>query len=151
MFEVAFEPSVESQREQWAQQIHEAAAQQERNRLARELHDSIKQQLFSINVSAATVQARWENDDAGARAALEAVRGSVREAMAEMEALLHNLRPAPLETLGLVEALRQQCESLQYRAGAQVTAEIGELPANMELPLARKTPSFASRKKLWPI
>src|SRR5262249_12114935 len=73
MIRVSSEPGVESLRERWAQQIHEAAAQQERNRLARELHDSIKQQLFSINVSAATAQARWENDEAGARAALEAV------------------------------------------------------------------------------
>lgn len=127
------EPSAEALREQWARQIHEAAAQQERNRLARELHDSVKQQLFSINVSAATVQARWGNDESGARAALEAVRGSVREAMAEMEAMLHNLRPAPLETVGLIEALRQQCESLQYRTGAMVTTEVGELPLNGEL------------------
>ncbi len=131
---VADESGAAVLREQWAQQIQEAAAQAERNRLARELHDSIKQQLFSINVNAATVQARWENDEAGARSALEAVRSSVREAMAEMEAMLHNLRPAPLETIGLVEALRQQCESLQYRTGANVTAEIGELPTNQELP-----------------
>ncbi len=136
------DPGINTLREQWLQQIHEAAAQQERNRLARELHDSIKQQLFSINVNAATVQARWENDEAGARTALEAVRGSVREAMAEMETMLHNLRPAPLETVGLVEALRQQCESLQYRAGAQVTAEIGELPANPELPAGAQEAIF---------
>ncbi|MGH9751627.1 MAG: sensor histidine kinase, partial [Blastocatellia bacterium] len=134
MMNAPSEPGVDKLREQWAQQIQEAAAQQERNRLARELHDSIKQQLFSINVSAATVQARWEKDEAGARAALEAVRGGAREAMAEMEAMLHNLRPAPLETVGLIEALRQQCESLQYRTGAQVTTEIGELPNNNELP-----------------
>lgn len=130
----AAEPGAEALREQWAQQIHEAAAQAERSRLARELHDSIKQQLFSINVNAATVQARWENDEAGAKSALESVRGSVREAMAEMEAMLHNLRPAVLETIGLVEAVRQQCESLQYRTGANVTAEIGELPTNQEFP-----------------
>ncbi len=128
------EPMLNASAESWKQQIHEAAAQQERNRLARELHDSIKQQLFSINVNAATAQARWDNDEAGAKSALEAVRGSVREAMAEMEAMLHNLRPAPLETVGLVEALRQQCESLQYRTGASVTTEIGELPSHQELP-----------------
>jgi len=130
---VATDSSSQALREQWAQQIHEAAAQAERNRLARELHDSIKQQLFSINVNAATVQARWENDETGAKTALDAVRGSVREAMAEMEAMLHSLRPAPLENVGLVAALRQQCESLQYRTGANVTAEIGELPTNQEL------------------
>ncbi len=138
----AVDPGVETLREQWAQQIHEAAAQQERNRLARELHDSIKQQLFSINVNAATAQARWENDEAGARTVIEAVRSSAREAMAEMEAMLHNLRPAPLENVGLIEALRQQCESLQYRTGAHVTAEIGELPANQELPAGAQDAIF---------
>jgi signal transduction histidine kinase len=138
----AADPSVGTLREQWAQQIHEAAAQQERNRLARELHDSIKQQLFSINVNAATAQARWDGDEAGAKTALEAVRSSVREAMVEMEAMLHNLRPAPLETIGLVEAIRQQCESLQYRTGANVTAEIGELPASQELPAGAQDAIF---------
>lgn len=121
-------------REQWAQQISAAAAQQERNRLARDLHDSIKQQLFSINVSAATAQTRWESDRNGAATALGDVRKSVREAMAEMEAMLHHLRPAPLETIGLVESLRRQCESLQYRTEAAVTIEIGDLPENGQLP-----------------
>src|SRR5262249_38256665 len=57
-------------REQWAQQISAAAAQQERNRLARDLHDAIKQQLFNINISAATAQTRWETDHDGALAML---------------------------------------------------------------------------------
>lgn len=138
----ATEPGTELLREQWAQQIHEAAAQQERNRLARELHDSIKQQLFSINVNAATVQTRWQEDERGAKDALARVRNSVREAMAEMEALLHNLRPAPLETIGLIEALRQQCEALQYRTGAQVITELGELPADNELPVGAQDALF---------
>jgi two-component sensor histidine kinase len=110
--------------------LSEAAAQQERNRLARDLHDSIKQQIFSVNVAAATAQTRWENDPEGARLALADVRGAAREAMAEMEAMLQHLRPAPLENVGLIEALRKQCEALQYRTGAMVTAEFGELPDN---------------------
>ena len=120
----------EELRQQWIRQLSEAAAQQERNRLARDLHDSIKQQIFSVNVAAATAQARWESDSEGARRALEDVRGSARDAMAEMEAMLQHLRPAPLENVGLIEALRKQCEALQYRAGAVVTAEFGELPDN---------------------
>jgi signal transduction histidine kinase len=120
----------EELRQQWIRQLSEAAAQQERNRLARDLHDSIKQQIFSVNVAAATAQARWESDSEGARRALEDVRGSARDAMAEMEAMLQHLRPAPLENVGLIEALRKQCEALQYRSGAVVTAEFGELPDN---------------------
>jgi signal transduction histidine kinase len=107
-------------------QIGEAAAQEERNRLARDLHDSIKQQLFSINVGAATTQERWERDPEGARKALADVRRSAREAMVEMQAMLHQLRPEALGTAGLIEALREQCEALGYRSGAEVTVEFGE-------------------------
>ncbi len=106
--------------------IGEAAAQEERNRLARDLHDSIKQQLFSINVGTAAAQERWERDPEGARKALADVRRSAREAMVEMQAMLHQLRPEALSTAGLIEALREQCEALGYRTGAEVSVELGE-------------------------
>jgi signal transduction histidine kinase len=121
-------------------QIGESAAQEERNRLARDLHDSIKQQLFTINVGAATAQERWERDPEGAQAALVDVRRSAREAMVEMQAMLHQLRPQALtSTPGLVEALREQAEALGYRSGAQVTVELGpEIPDDRMPPGARE-------------
>ena len=124
----------EALHERWKREISSAAVQQERNRLARDLHDSIKQQIFTIGVSAAASQARWESDPSGARSALDDVRGSAHEAMVEMEAMLQHLRPAPLETTGLVEALRKQCEALKYRTGAQVTTEFMDLPGNDRVP-----------------
>lgn len=115
-------------------QIEEAAAQEERNRLARDLHDSIKQQLFSINVGTAAAQERWDRDPEGARKALADVRRSAREAMVEMQAMLHQLRPEALGTAGLIEALREQCEALGYRSGAEVTLELGEPVPDDRLP-----------------
>jgi signal transduction histidine kinase len=107
-------------------QVGEAAAQEERNRLARDLHDSIKQQLFSINVGTAAVQERWVSDPEGARKALADVRRATREAVVEMQTMLHQLRPKPLGMAGLIEALREQCEALGYRTSAEVTLELGE-------------------------
>lgn len=115
-------------------QVHLTAAQQERNRLARDLHDSIKQQLFSIQMSAAAAQARWESDPPGAQQAIGDVRRDAHEALVEMTALLQQLSPAPLEKVGLVQALRDQCEALGYRAGAEVTADIGALPDDAAFP-----------------
>ncbi|MEA2560186.1 MAG: hypothetical protein QOH06_1690 [Acidobacteriota bacterium] len=118
----------------------EAAAQQERRRLARDLHDSIKQQLFSIKLSSAAAEERWESDPGGARAALADVRKSAHAAMVEMQAMLSQLRPQPLATAGLVEALREQCEALGYRCGIPVHFEIGDLPPDSRLPdSARET------------
>ena len=58
----------------YEQQIREAAAQEERNRLARDLHDAVKQQIFAIQTSAATAEARLDADPAGTREALAQVR-----------------------------------------------------------------------------
>jgi signal transduction histidine kinase len=120
--------STQRLRSQYEQQIREAAGQEERNRLARDLHDSIKQQIFVIQTAAATAQARFDQDPAGARAALDQVRSSAREAIAEMEAMLDQLRAAPLENVGLVEALKKQCEALGFRTGARAEFSLGKLP-----------------------
>jgi signal transduction histidine kinase len=116
------------------QQAGETAAQAERNRIARELHDSIKQQIFSISMSAAAAKAHWQSADGGdAREAVEDIQRSAKEAQVEMQALLQQLRPAPLENTSLVDALRIQAQALGFRTGAQVHVEIGELPGNERL------------------
>ena len=117
----------------YEQQIRHAAAQEERNRLARDLHDAVKQQIFAIQTSAAAAEARLETDAAGARSALAQVRQSAREAMAEMEALLDQLRVAPIGITGLVEAIRKHCEALTFRTGAVVDLDVAELPSEGEL------------------
>jgi signal transduction histidine kinase len=116
------------------EQITAAAAQEERNRLARDLHDSIKQQVFSMSVSAAAAYAHLDSNPQAARAALQDVKQSAQEAMVEMRALLQQLSPAPLEKSGLVQALREQCEALAYRTGASVETHFGALPADDQLP-----------------
>ena len=136
----------------WLAQAQETAAQQERNRLGRELHDSIKQQLFSLQMSVAAAQEHLAQDEGHrksvqhsqfvqhsqsvqrAQAALQNAHQAAQEALAEMNALLQQLSPAPLEKVGLVQALRDQCEALGYRSGAAVSVEFGMLPGEAQLP-----------------
>jgi signal transduction histidine kinase len=105
-----------------------AAAQAERSRLAQDLHDSVKQQIYSIQAHLAAADARWDTDGQGARTALAHARTGARDAMREMAALLDRLQDDPVEAVGLVEALRRQCEALGFQTGAQVTTEFGALP-----------------------
>jgi signal transduction histidine kinase len=126
--------SLNSLRSQYEQHIHEAARIEERARLARDLHDAVKQQLFAIQTSAATAQERFSSDSDGARSALEQVRVSARAAMSEMEALLGQLRADPIENTGLVGALKEQCDALALRTGAEVRLEAGAMPPSHRLP-----------------
>lgn len=120
-------------RSQYEEQIRLAAAQEERHRLARDLHDSVKQQLFVIQTSAATAQERMTGDQEGAVEAVRQVRIASREALAEMQAMLDQLQAEPLENSGLIEAIKQQCEAFGFRTGAKVEVDLGELPASEDL------------------
>lgn len=117
-----------------AAQMREAAAQEERNRLARDLHDTIKQQLFSINVAAATAQRLQASDSDGAAQHIQRVRDLSQAAMAEMKALLTQLRPQPLATVGLIGAIQEQLEALHFRAEVETALRYDPLPDEVELP-----------------
>ena len=115
-------------REKVLRQVGEQAAADTRAKLAQDLHDSIKQQLFSIAISTAAAQARWETDPDAARLAVVDAQRSARQAQVEMSALLQDLRPLPLDGTGLSEALDEQCEALGYRTGAEVNLDLRHAP-----------------------
>lgn len=133
--------SPEAVRDAWLQHAKEAAAQEERNRLARDLHDSVKQQIFAIDASAAALALRAAGSDILA-GEVGAIRASAREAMTELEAMLQHLRPNPLEKAGLRSAMQTQCEALQYRTGAAVDLAIADLPEAGRLPVGTETALF---------
>lgn len=78
------------------EEAEETAALAERNRLARELHDAVTQTLFSASLIAEVLPQIWENDPQEGRRRLEDLRQSTRGALAEMRALLLELRPTAL-------------------------------------------------------
>ncbi len=123
-------------------QLRETAAQDERNRLARDLHDTIKQQLFSINMAAATAQTLAQTDPDAAMGMVQEVRNLSQQAQVEMKALLTQLRPAPLATVGLVQAIGDQLEALHFRSEVKVEFS-GELPKDeSRLPIGAQEAIF---------
>ncbi|GHO97755.1 hypothetical protein KSF_078030 [Reticulibacter mediterranei] len=121
-------------RRQYLQQASESATRTERQRIARDLHDTIKQQLFSISVSAATAQVYWSKDLPKAQAAIVDIQQVVKEAQVEMQALLQQLGSTLLENTKLADALRTQAEALKYRSGLEMSLTIGDLPPDELLP-----------------
>ena len=105
----------------------QASALQERGRLARELHDSVSQALFSMTLHARTAQLAMEKQDLSQDGPLGRSVAQLRElsqgALAEMRALIFELRPDGLAEEGLVAALRKQAAALSSRTGLQVAVE----------------------------
>ncbi|HEU5031926.1 MAG TPA: GAF domain-containing sensor histidine kinase [Spirillospora sp.] len=83
----------------------------ERNRLARELHDAVAQKLFSLRLTARTAAALAERDPARTVEELEQVERLAADALAELRAVIFELRPADLAD-GLVASLRKHAEVL---------------------------------------
>lgn len=123
------------------EQAQQAAALEERHRLARDLHDSVTQSLFSMSLLAQVLPALWDVQPEEAKRSLDELRRLSREALAEMRALLFQLRPVALEEEGLVEALRRHIESLQRRDGPALafaaTGAEERLPLTLEEALFR--------------
>jgi PAS domain S-box-containing protein len=108
-------------------QAAEIASSEERAHLARELHDSVTQALFSMTLLARTIELLLDRDPSQVRDRLASLRELQREALAEMRALIFELRPGNVEEHGLVGALRTHSASLSGRIGLPVVVE-ADLP-----------------------
>ena len=97
---------------------------EERNRLARELHDSVSQALFSMTLQARALElalARDGREPTGpVRDGIAQIRQLTQGALAEMRALIFELRPGALLEEGLVAALRKVAAALEAREGLRV-------------------------------
>lgn len=119
------------------EQTREYAVVEERNRLARELHDSVTQSLFSVTLlSEAALNLLDRNDAAKARERLERANELAQGALAEMRALIFQLRPMTLQEEGLLSAVKKHLSALRSRNGQvvelQVTGSERRLPAPVE-------------------
>ena len=115
-------------------QAGELAAGEERAHLARELHDSVTQALFSMTLVSRSVEMLLDRDAEAAKRQLVQLRELQREALAEMRALIFELRPGNLEQDGLSRALRTHTAALQGRIGLPVVVE-STLDERLPLPV----------------
>jgi signal transduction histidine kinase len=111
------------------EQAQGKAVLEERQRLARELHDSVSQVLYSIALNTASAAALRTSDPERAAALEHDVHELAGVGLAEMRALIFELRPESLEREGLVSALHKQADAVQARHGIAVRVSVGEEPA----------------------
>ena len=115
------------------------AALEERQKLARELHDSVSQALYGIALNASAADELFTAAPDRARGLLRDVLGLAEAGLAELRALIFELRPESLEQEGLVGALEKQAAAIQARHGLDVRLEVAGEP---ELPHTAKEALF---------
>jgi signal transduction histidine kinase len=111
------------------------AALEERQRLARELHDSVSQALYAIALNASAARELFGAAPGRASGLVDDVLRLAEAGLAEMRALIFELRPESLEQEGLVGALEKQAAAVQARHGLRVHLALAGEP---ELPSPSK-------------
>ncbi len=89
----------------------------ERRALARELHDELGQTCNAIRVEAACIIKAKPADYASAVASAQRIAAAAEGLYALVRDMLRRLRPAALDTLGLIPALQELCESWEEQSG----------------------------------
>ncbi len=109
-------------------EAHKVAVLEERQRMARDLHDSVSQALYGIALGTHAAREQLERAPEKLRSTLDYVLAMSATAVAEMRALVFELRPDSLEQEGLGAALTKQADALRARTGAVVNVEVCEEP-----------------------
>jgi len=122
------------------EQAQALAVLEERQRLARNLHDAINQSLFSAGLIAEVLPRLWDRDQQEARRSLEDLRKLTRGAMAEMRALLAELRPSTLTDAELGDLLSLLGNAFTGRTNVPAKVSVtgqGVLPADVQVAIYR--------------
>jgi signal transduction histidine kinase len=104
------------------------AALEERQKLARELHDSVSQALYGIALGARTARTLLDREPDKAAEPMDYILSLAEAGLAEMRALIFELRPESLETEGLVAALGKLVNALGARHQLEVRLDAGDEP-----------------------
>ncbi len=102
------------------------AQEDERRRLAREMHDDVTQRLAALAIDAAKAQGSAAGSPSGT--ALEGIRERLAKLSEDVHALSYRLHPSMIEDLGLVAALRAECNRVAREEPLRVGFESQSIP-----------------------
>jgi signal transduction histidine kinase len=99
------------------------AQEEERTRLARELHDETSQLLTAFSLNLATLQKR-HSQQADSLELIHRLQQIYLQMTQSIRQIVHDLRPAQLDHLGLVPTLKHLVDESKHDLGLEVTFEV---------------------------
>jgi two-component system NarL family sensor kinase len=113
-----------------------AAREEERRRLRRDLHDGLGPILTAVTLKADAARSALATAPDRTDGLLAELRGDAKQAIGDLRRIIYDLRPAPLDELGLLGALGEQVHRFG-RQGLSVTLHtppaLPALPAAVEV------------------
>jgi len=110
------------------------AHEDERRRLARELHDDVTQRLAGLAIEAADLEGHTKTTANGDAA--HSIREGLVELGEDVHALSYRLHPSVIEDLGLVEALRIECDRVAHQGALHVNFDCHDVPRKLPVDAA---------------
>ena len=101
-----------------------SAQEDERSRLARELHDDVTQRLAVLAIEAGRAQVRGHSQ--GTETTMRKIGEGLVKLSEDVHALSYRLHPSILDDLGLIEALKAECERFTKLESIPVDLKIEE-------------------------
>ncbi len=100
----------------------------ERRRVARELHDDVTQRLAALAIDATRLDAPHR---ASADEATRSIRDGLIKLSEDVHALSYRLHPSVIEDLGLVDALKAECDRVTRSGAVIVQFNASEVPQKL--------------------
>jgi len=104
------------------------AQEDERRRLARELHDDITQRLAVLAIEAATIEGQ---PDVARNTTAQSIREGLVKLSEDVHALSYRLHPTVIEDLGLVQALKTECDRIAHNEPIHVDLDSKAVPGKL--------------------
>jgi signal transduction histidine kinase len=105
----------------------------ERRRIARELHDDVTQRLAVLAIEATRIEGPHQ---VSADDATRSIRDGLVKLSEDVHALSYRLHPSVIEDLGLVEALRAECDRVSRSGAVAIQFNATEVPQKLPLDTA---------------
>lgn len=108
-----------------------AAQEAERRSLARDLHDDLTQRLAALSMDIASIEGQKNLSIKSVRGQLDEVRTKIAELTSDVHGVARRLHPSVIDDLGLVKALRSECNSFSHREGIAVEFKHRRVPRSL--------------------
>lgn len=123
------------------------AREEERRRVRRDLHDGVGPTLAALSLQLEVASGVLATDPVAARQILDQLRSATRSLITEVRHIVDDLRPAALDELGLVNAIREHAQAFDaggdrpsgFTVDVVAGPDVGELPAAVEVAAFRIT------------